>query len=1558
MRSRNKAVKILKFLGKTILILLLILLSLILLIHTQPVQKRLTQRLTSYLSTKIGSRVDIEKVRFSLLGNLSIEHLQVWDADSIRIISVNYLKITSDLRDLISGDFIFKELEIEGVDVAINELEDGLNIQYILEAFVAKGPRDTVPSELTVTFNRILLQDIDFTYASAVNNSSMSVHLGKCTGDDASYSTNPDKVKADIVFIDTLDVDIQNADTTEVDQMVQPAIVDHYFTPDFGLGIQLEINQLNVRHSALEYETTQPLTTLQFDPSHLKVSDIQFSLHDILVHEDTLSARVDTLSGRLPAFNLNKAKGNVQMNLDKLELVGFNLKADYSEVYNLTGIYEVDPASTEHQPNFKVATRALINLADLTYFISDSVMAPYNHLGNIYLTLNGDYANGSGNLDTLSLQTGKSSLVAVGSIQNVWDTDKLAWKNMSVQATVGPELRRALTPYLDGNQIPPDLKIDLISTGDLKKMFIDGNVKSTWGNVSTKGDLSPLKDNVKMNMQLTGQNVSLNHWVELPWLGPADFAVKAVGVVGNDLNVDIKGMIHSIELQGKRIQQISFESEVSGDSVTADVSIADPRYHGQGYVEVAYAGPIHVLSQIQLDSFRVGELFNLDRPLKVSGAINSDVTIDQSTIRANAVGNNVLIQGDSIDYVLDSLSLTALMSPDSSNIDYYTSDGNGHLASNFDVQVLPTILKAWLKRMIGSADTIYRPVKSRTLQFEFQLNKPAPLQLIGMDVDQFTSLHIAGNWDEQKRDVDLNATSGKFKGFDISLDTIHADLSARNDSVSSIMKVGNLFYGEMDLGDLDFNISTIGDTAVSHLFLSKDTVSYLGLGAHILPTDQGVDIFPDTLLALGKNYLFDKQNPLRILKGNVVMEDFLIYRDDMHINLDGNMDAFDVDFTNLDLTSFNTLMANDSAVISSGHFNGTLSYIKDQTLKLDAHVDSLSLYHSVPLTIDMTAEREKDQAPFQFLLSGANNKIDINGRYFFDTDQVDGTMVLDVSDVGMFSFLFSDVIDEMNGALKGEARFNGPVQAPELNGYLRFLDVGITTARPRFTFKVDDDKIVLNHSGIVFDNFTFYDGLHHPLNVNGNISTKDYTAYTYDLNLKTDRYALLNIPATATDQLKGLLVVGADMQLKGNEKDTYVKATLVVRDTTHLIYEIASDEAQLLKTEGIIEFVDPGQWIDSAVIDQPATFYDSLITSLPDFNLNAVVTIQDDARLKVITNAQSGDFFEASGGAKLDLDYDRTGNAHLAGTYTIKEGVYRVSFYDLVKKNFQIVPGSSINWSGSPESGELDIKAVYSVTSNSIGLVGNEIAENEKSVYKRSLDYEVGINIDGTIDKPIVTFSLDLPKEERANYPVLANKLDRLKLPEFQTELNKQVFGLLVLGGFLPDASATDVNSNQIATTALYNSVNSLLASQLNRVAGQYIKGVNIDVGIQSYADYSTPGGKTQTAMDFRVSKSILNERLSFEVGGDFDINSDQSGANKGNNYRGDVAIIYDLTGNGDKQLKLFNNETYDIIYQEIRNTGISLVFIREFDKGEKRTKVKGGGKEKKEQMNIKPEKK
>ena len=51
--------------------------------------------------------------------------------------------------------------------------------------------------------------------------------------------------------------------------------------------------------------------------------------------------------------------------------------------------------------------------------------------------------------------------------------------------------------------------------------------------------------------------------------------------------------------------------------------------------------------------------------------------------------------------------------------------------------------------------------------------------------------------------------------------------------------------------------------------------------------------------------------------------------------------------------------------------------------------------------------------------------------------------------------------------------------------------------------------------------------------------------------------------------------------------------------------------------------------------------------------------------------------------------------------------------------------------------------------------------------------------------------------------------------------------------------------------------------------------------------------------------------------------------------------MTYDLTESGNRKLKAFNNETYDIIYHEVRNTGVALIFIREFDKGAKVNKRK-----------------
>ena len=1343
--------------------------------------------------------------------------------------------------------------------------------------------------------------------------------------------------KSEKVILEKAVVDILSTSSPDATQSPDTFSMNPYFTPDFGLGVGVEIAELGIKECAFSYHVDQVGKSSKFDPAHIDLTELNINAIDLLLSLDSLSAVIKDLSATLPGLPVSKAVAEVRMDRHHLNISGLHVIAGENEIQaDVNSWFEETPTPGYATPGIKMNAKASINPGDFAYVLSDEIMAYFKGWEQTEFSLTGDYILGKGNVTTLDLKTSNSQIMATGKVNDLFDAERISWQDLDINTVVGADFRNALAPFLEDIQLPPSLSLQMRSTGSPNQMLLDGKINSTWGNLDVKGSVRPVNDDIDLDVILTGQNVSAGKFIDLPWLGNVNLTLNAKGRVGDNQDLAVNGLINVINVMDHRIHDITYDGRVLKDSVIATISIKDPDYRTEAKTNISFAEPMLINADAQLTEVKLGNLLGLDSSLTFSGILTSKLNLGETSMEGFVNGHSFLIKNQYTEYRLDTLALDALISPEASHINYFTDGNQSSLTANFDLQELPVIIENRIKKAFHATTDKGQVRGNRELQFDIHISNAGPFLLMGFPVDRFSGLKIAGEMNEQQQTFTLKASTENLMAYGVSTDSIVFNLKARNDSLSASVLADNVWYDSIQLGNLDFDAITDGDSAISSIQLVKDTLLLLGLKALVIPADSAVFVYPLEMAALGKEYSIEKQSHVYFNKGNMAFDDFSMAHEAMRLNLKGDMNAFEADFTDLDLTTLNVVLFPGEEVINHGSLSGLAVYKRGENLDFKAEVDSLIIYGSIPLSVSLTAASKENRVPFQFLLSNTNNSVDVHGEYYLDTKKTDAALALDLENLEMFTFLVSDVLDEMKGQLKGEATVRGTLTDPEVKGQLHFINVGITTANPKISFSIEDDVLTFDGSKLVIDNFEVYDRRHHPLTVSGYLERKGVEAYAYDLKFETKNFTLLDVPPSSKGQVKGLMVLAADIGISGDQKDTYVKADITIKDTTSLVYEFKDEDVDMLKTEGIVEFVDPELLLDSTTQAQEITFYDSLVNSLPEFTLKATLKIEDSASVRVITNAVSGDYFKVTGGAKLEMDYGRTGNAAMSGTYTIHSGMYRVSFYDLVKKNFQMVPGSNVKWSGSPETGEIDITAKHIVASNSIGLVGQEVGENEKAIYKHSLDYEVGISIRGTVEKPIVSFTLDLPQKDRSSYPVLANKLDRLKLPEFQTELNKQVFGLLVLGGFLPESTGSEVNSSQVATTALYNSVNSLLASQLNRFAGQYVKGVNIDVGIQSYADYSTPGGKTQTAMDFHVSKSILNDRLSFEVGGDFDINSDQSGANTGNNYRGDVAIIYDLTGNNDKQLKLFNNETYDIIYQEIRNTGISLVFIREFDKGEK----------------------
>ncbi len=169
------------------------------------------------------------------------------------------------------------------------------------------------------------------------------------------------------------------------------------------------------------------------------------------------------------------------------------------------------------------------------------------------------------------------------------------------------------------------------------------------------------------------------------------------------------------------------------------------------------------------------------------------------------------------------------------------------------------------------------------------------------------------------------------------------------------------------------------------------------------------------------------------------------------------------------------------------------------------------------------------------------------------------------------------------------------------------------------------------------------------------------------------------------------------------------------------------------------------------------------------------------------------------------------------------------------------------------------------------------------------------------------------------------------------SELNKQVFALLVTGSFIPDNpfASGEGGSQGIATTAARNSVNGILSAQLNKLSSKYVKGFEINFDLTTYDDYSGDQTQTRTELDVEVQKKLFDERLTVEASSTFDVEGDQQNRPGGTSQQlyGEFAVTYDLTESGDYKVRAYRENAYDIFDGEVAYSGLAFIIHKSFNK-------------------------
>jgi len=340
-------------------------------------------------------------------------------------------------------------------------------------------------------------------------------------------------------------------------------------------------------------------------------------------------------------------------------------------------------------------------------------------------------------------------------------------------------------------------------------------------------------------------------------------------------------------------------------------------------------------------------------------------------------------------------------------------------------------------------------------------------------------------------------------------------------------------------------------------------------------------------------------------------------------------------------------------------------------------------------------------------------------------------------------------------------------------------------------------------------------------------------------------------------------------------------------------------------------------------------------SSLKGFDVSSIIEIDEQASIKLLIDPASSDSLVVKGEAALSFSLDRSGKMSLTGTYLLKQGDYLLSLESLVKRRFKIESGSTIIWYGDPMSANISINAIYTVNALPNDLIYSQQSTSTGITNKQRYPFLVYLKLRGDIQKPDISFEIKLRPEDRGIMDgVVQAKLNMLN--ENPSDLNKQVFALLVLGRFIQEnpfqSEATGLAS------AARTTVGTLLSSQLNQWSSKLVPGVEMNFDIQSYEEYQSGKAAGRSQLNLGVKKQLFNERLSVQVGGKIDMEGERAKQNSVSDLASDVSIEYKLTKNGYYRLKGFRQSLFEgAIEGQLVETGVGLIFVRDFNSWHKK---------------------
>ena len=1497
--------KILKWCGIIISIPFALFIIISILIYIPPVQDFIVKKAASMASTATGMDINVGRISLSFPLNLNIHNVSaVQEKDTL----LNAGKITLKVQ--------MKPLFRKQVEIDAFKLEEiSLNTMNMIEGLALKGElgelylesHGVALSPETATINSFILKD---------------THMDICIADTAAADTtageplywqfmlqkaNLENVAINLNMpLDSMDMGVNIGSATLTEGLVDLRKEAY------------SIQKFRINNSSARYVSGGKQPAEGFDPSYIAIAGLNIGLDSIYYCGNEIKAGIkDFRMKERSGLEIISAGGKIMANDERIGISGLELKTTDS-YFSVQAGAEWNISQINNDGSISARIMADIGKNDLFRFLTGM---PEDFRKDFPAEPVQIRAGVDGSLNRMRITRVSAEiaehirLTAEGYLNDVTDSTKMA-AHLDMDG-IFPDMKFAQS-LIGTTVIPADMTIK--GSADIRNDSIISSLGLTQGDGLAELNAGFIPNSESFFAEMELKELNIHNFLPTDSLFRVTASLSAEGkgfdIFSPNTRMNIKAGVSNFEYARYSFSGIDMKAILANGKTNVAFNINDNMME-IGSILDADISSNNIMAKMRTDIKRL-DLHSLGlvaQPLKIAQDIDIDARTDMKNRHQAKVSiNNIRLTTEKSSFKTKDLNFGVSMTEDSLRTYINSGDMTMLLRTTGGIDKVTD-------KLTKISTLAAKQWESRTLNLDTlrALLPETSFRLFAGDDNPFVNTLEMSGIGFSKLYASLNTSSANGINSSAYLYGLHTD-SLRLDTITfraiqdttGIILTGGVKANHTKQQEA-FGISLDGGIfngnarmMVKYGNAQNQTGALIGMEAVLRDKGISLHMLPEAPILVYRKFQLNKDNYIFLSDKGRIHADMKLY-DEKGTGLQiysvpdsTSLQDITVSVNRIDIGEFKRIIPYMPPI--EGVINAEAHYVQQKEnmfmTALETDINRLA-YSGKPLGnwtmsgVYLPMENSGHHVD-GYITRNGNTLAEINGQYRSaasdeEKDKINAHMSLMRFPLELAGAFVPEEMARLKGYAGGEISVNGSSDTPIINGQLTTDSVNVFIPMTSMNLRFENKPITITNNKLVFNKYSIFSRGKNPYVIDGSIDFADMSNMYMDLKMTARNFEVFNGKKNRTSLVYGKMYIDLNTTIKGTPDAISVRGNANIlgsSDFTYILRESPlSVEDRLAETVTFVNFADTAAAQRKPLQEMRPGGIDMLV------NLH----IDQAVQCKVDINESGTNYMQVEGGGDLAFQYTPDGNMLLNGRYSLMSGEMKYEMPVIPLKTFKIREGSYIEWTGNVMDPKLNIQA-YERTRASVTQEGQTA---------RMVSFDVGVSITNRLNDLGFEFTIDAPEDGS-----MQNELAAMSA----SQKNKAAVTMLVTGMYISDNSTAKLDAN--------SALNSYLQGQINNIAGNALKTIDLSVGMET--TNATETGDTRTDYNFQFAKRFWNNRVRVVIGGKI---STGNAAVRDESFIDNISLEYRLDNSGTRYIKLFHDKKYaNVLEGEVTETGAGIV--------------------------------